>query len=206
MKVVNPSGSDRDKVPVYPADDGSPRSFENDRSNERVRGSKSRATRINEFSEGKMRGWKKKVSDTKEKTSRLSSTEKFGRLAVAMLAGHGSTQDTTPWRAVQGLPWWSHGEGIRPLSPSPDEDNAACLPACLSTDVATNCRDIRSSGNKANVHARTEVYERPGFRVARLRGDNLLDTSSLSSRLKFPSAFPHSRNHFSVSRRQTPHQ
>lgn len=56
MKVVNPSGSDRDKVPVYPADDGSPRSFENDRSNERVRGSKSRATRINEFSERKMRG------------------------------------------------------------------------------------------------------------------------------------------------------
>lgn len=39
------------------------------------------------------------------------------------------------------------------------EDNAACLPACLSTDVATNRRDIRSSGNKANVHACAKVYE-----------------------------------------------
>lgn len=29
-----------------------------------------------------------------------SLLEDFGRLAVAMLAGHGSTQDTTPWRAV----------------------------------------------------------------------------------------------------------
>lgn len=34
-----------------------------------------------------------------------------------------------------------------------------CPPACLSTDVATNRRDIRSSGNKANVRARTKVYE-----------------------------------------------
>lgn len=125
----------------------------------------------------------KKLNDRKGDIflSRLSPTEEFGKLVVAMLAGHRSTQDTTPWRAVQGLPWWSYGEGIRPLSPSPGEDNAACLPGCLSTDVATNCRDIRSLGNKANVHAGTEVYERPGFRDARLRGDNLLDTSPFVS-------------------------
>lgn len=61
----------------------------------------------------------------------------------------------------------------------------ACLPACLSTDVATNCRDIRSSGNKANVHARVEVYERPGFRLPRLRGDNLLHTLSFFAPISF---------------------
>ena len=57
MKVVNPRGSNRDKV--YPADDGSPRSrsFESDRvvTNGQTRGSKSRAAGINEFSEGKTR-------------------------------------------------------------------------------------------------------------------------------------------------------
>lgn len=132
---------------------------------------------------------------TETKTSGLSSTEEFGKLVVAILAGHRSTQDMTPWRAVQGLPWWSYGEGIRPLSPSAGEDNAACLPSCLSTDVAPNCRDIRSLGNKANVHARAEVYERPGFRDARLRGDNLLDTLSLSPTPNFLWSFPLSRNH-----------
>jgi len=44
-------------------------------------------------------------------------------------------------------------------SPSLTLTEKIMLPACLSTDVATNHRDIRSSGNKANVHACTKVYE-----------------------------------------------
>lgn len=52
-----------------------------------------------------VKGEKLKERKKKEKTSRLSSTVEFGRLAVAMLAGHGSTQEPTPWRPVQGLPW-----------------------------------------------------------------------------------------------------
>lgn len=44
-------------------------------------------------------------------------------------------------------------------SPSLTLTEKIMLPACLSTDVATNRRDIRSSGNKANVHARAKVYE-----------------------------------------------
>lgn len=44
-------------------------------------------------------------------------------------------------------------------SPSLTLTEKIMLPACLSTDVATNHRDIRSSSNKANVHACTKVYE-----------------------------------------------
>lgn len=44
-------------------------------------------------------------------------------------------------------------------SPSLTLTEKIMLPACLSTDVATNRHDIRSSGNKANVHACTKVYE-----------------------------------------------
>lgn len=39
------------------------------------------------------------VDDRKDANYR-SLLEDFRRLAVAMLAGHGSTQDTTPWQAV----------------------------------------------------------------------------------------------------------
>lgn len=53
------------------------------------------------------------------------------------------------------IPWGGH-------SPSLTLTEKIMLPACLaclSTDVATNRRDIRSSGNKANVHACAKVYE-----------------------------------------------